>query len=135
MSSCQAENAALKPITDALTNINEADSYENLAGFRLDQLIAPAIGDGNTYATYPGGLTTPPCNEVVTWLNFKQSLTVSAGQLQAFRLEKGFYGEWVGNKCDDGLYFRELKDGKGGVVVNNYRSPQPTAGRVPTLYN
>jgi len=114
MFSVGAENAALKPITDALTNINEADSYVELTGFRLDQLIAPAIGDGNTYATYPGGLTTPPCNEVVTWLNFKQSLTVSAGQLQAFR---------------------ELKDGKGGVVVNNYRSPQPTAGRVPTLYN
>jgi len=114
MFSIGAENALLKPITDALTNINEADSYENLAGFRLDQLIAPAIGDGMTYATYPGGLTTPPCNEVVTWLNFKQPLTVSSTQLQAFR---------------------ELMDGKGGMIVNNYRSPQPTAGRVPKLYN
>jgi len=114
MFSIGAENAALKPITDALTNINEADSYENLAGFRLDKLIAPAIGDGMTYATYPGGLTTPPCNEVVTWLNFKQPLTVSSTQLQAFR---------------------ELMDGKGGMIVNNYRSPQPTAGRVPKLYN
>ena len=37
------------------------------------------------YATYPGGLTTPPCNEVVTWHNFKQPLTISAAQLQAFR--------------------------------------------------
>ena len=83
----QAENAALKPITDALPSIYEADSDVKLAGFRLDQLIAPAIGDGKIYATYPGGLTTPPCNEVVTWLNFKQPLTVSAAQLQAFRLD------------------------------------------------
>ena len=83
----QAENAALKPITDALPSINEADSDVKLAGFRLDELIAPAIGDGKIYATYPGGLTTPPCNEVVTWLNFKQPLTVSAAQLQAFRLD------------------------------------------------
>merc|ERR1712154_516346 len=60
------------------------------------------------------GLTTPPCNEVVTWHNFKQPLTISAAQLQAFR---------------------ELMDGKGGKIVNNYRSPQPLAGRVPDLYN
>ena len=68
-----------------LYEINEADSYLELSTFRLDQLIAPAIGNGMTYATYPGGLTTPPCNEVVTWINFKQALTISAAQLQAFR--------------------------------------------------
>merc|ERR1711971_1408794 len=61
MFSIGAENAALKPITDALTSINEAGSYQKLEDFRLDQLIAPAIGDGMVYATYPGGLTTPPC--------------------------------------------------------------------------
>ena len=75
----------MKPITDALPSINEADSELKLAGFSLDKLIAPAIGDGMVYATYPGGLTTPPCNEVVTWLNFKQPLTISAAKLQAFR--------------------------------------------------
>lgn len=108
-----AENTALKPITDALENINEANSYQKLSGFRLDNLIAPAIMAGETYATYPGGLTTPPCNEVVTWLNFKTPLTISDAQLKAFR---------------------ELMDGKGGMIVNNYRSPQPTAGRVPKLF-
>ena len=87
LNNIQAENSALKPITDALTSIKEADSELQLAGFKLGELIAPAIRDGKTYATYPGGLTTPPCNEVVTWLNFKQPLTVSAAQLQAFRLE------------------------------------------------
>ena len=85
LNNIQAENSALKPITDALTSINEADSEVELAGFNLHQLIDPAIGDGKIYATYPGGLTTPPCNEVVTWLNFKQPLKVSASQLQAFR--------------------------------------------------
>ena len=68
-----------------LPEINEPGTYKPLTTFRLDQLIAPAIGDGMTYATYPGGLTTPPCNEVVTWINFKQALEVSAEQLQAFR--------------------------------------------------
>ena len=32
------------------------------------------------------------------------------------------------------MSFRELMDGKGGMIVNNYRSPQPTAGRVPKLF-
>merc|ERR1711874_201494 len=108
-----AENAALKPITDALTELSEADSYKELTTFNLADLIAPAIGDGMLYATYPGGLTTPPCNEVVTWINFKQALEVSTEQLQAFR---------------------ELMDGKGGMIENNYRSPQPSAGRAPKLY-
>ena len=66
-------------------SINEADSYAKLTTFKLDQLIAPAITAGMTYATYPGGLTTPPCNEVVTWINFKDPLTISKAQLKAFR--------------------------------------------------
>ena len=85
LNNIQAENAALKPITDALTSIKEAGSEVELAGFSLYQLIAPAFSKGKVYATYPGGLTTPPCNEVVTWLNFKQPLTISAAKLQAFR--------------------------------------------------
>ena len=66
-------------------SINEADSFAKLTTFKLDQLIAPAIATGMTYATYPGGLTTPPCNEVVTWINFKDPLTISKAQLKAFR--------------------------------------------------
>ena len=87
---------ALKPITDALKNINEADSYQKLTGFRLDELIAPSIAQGMTYATYPGGLTTPPCNEVVTWINFKDPLTISPAQLQAFRLVTEESLEYIG---------------------------------------
>merc|ERR1712073_9067 len=80
MFSIGAENAALKPITDMLTEINAADTYKPLTTFRLDQLIAPAIGNGMTYATYPGALTT------------------SAAQLQAFReLMSGEGGKIVNN--------------------------------------
>jgi len=107
------DNDALKPITDALVKVNEADSSEKLTGFMLNDLIAPAIARGMTYATYPGGLTTPPCNEVVTWINFKDPLPVSSAQLQAFR---------------------ELMDGKGGMIVDNFRSPQPLAGREIKLF-
>lgn len=107
------DNAALKPITDALMSVKDADSVAQLTSFRLADLIQPSIAPGMTYATYHGGLTTPPCKEVVTWINFKDPLTISTAQLEAFR---------------------KLMDGHGGMIENNFRSVQPTAGRVPKLF-
>ena len=66
-------------------SVKDADSVAQLTSFRLNDLIAPAIAPGMTYATYHGGLTTPPCKEVVTWINFKDPLTISMAQLKAFR--------------------------------------------------
>lgn len=33
------------------------------------------------YYTYHGSLTTPPCSEVVTWIDFKQSIPLSHAQV------------------------------------------------------
>merc|ERR1711879_822629 len=108
-----AENAALKPITDMLTEINAADTYKPLTTFNLADLIAPAIGDGMTYATYPGA--SPP-RPAMRWSPGSTSRKPSQSLLLSFKHS----GNW---------------DGKGGMIVNNYRSPQPTASRVPKLYN
>lgn len=35
----------------------------------------------NEYYTYHGSLTTPPCSEVVTWIDFKQSIPLSHAQV------------------------------------------------------
>ena len=66
-------------------SVKDADSVAKLTTFKLNDLIDPAIARGMTYATYHGGLTTPPCKEVVTWINFKDPLTISMAQLKAFR--------------------------------------------------
>lgn len=50
--------------------------------------------DDNGYWTYLGSLTTPPCNESVTWILFKKCIEVSHHQLNIFRnLRKFSRGE------------------------------------------
>ena len=85
----QASNDELDPLVLALEKITEyGESIEfppTGVTFDLNALIAPAIGSGNRYATYEGGLTTPTCNEVVRWINMETPLTLSAAQLAIFR--------------------------------------------------
>lgn len=40
------------------------------------------IPDDAGYWTYKGSLTTPPCNECVTWVIFKTPIEVSAEQVK-----------------------------------------------------
>ena len=72
--------------------------------------VAPIDGAARSsrYATYEGGLTTPPCSEVVEWNNFLTPLKVSRAQLQQFRM---------------------LDDSDSKAIVDNYRPPQPLNGR------
>jgi len=108
------DNAALKPLTDALQNI--VDSKAKLpfgsSGFNLNDLISP-VATTSEYTYYKGSLTTPTCNEVVEWINILTPLKISSRQL---------------------AMFRTLMDSKGKAIVDNYRPPQPLNGRVVTKY-
>ena len=42
---------------------------------------AKLLPANTTYWTYPGSLTTPPCNESVTWILFKEPIEISAEQV------------------------------------------------------
>ncbi|CAG5083793.1 Similar to Ca5a: Carbonic anhydrase 5A [Cotesia congregata] len=75
--------------------------------------------DDNGYWTYLGSLTTPPCNESVTWVLFKKYIEVSHHQLNIFRnLRKFPRGEEC--PCHE----------NHGVVINNFRPPLPLGNRV-----
>jgi len=109
------DNAALAPLTNALAQIEVADSQVDFSavGFSLVDLLKPVAPiDGATrssrYSTYEGSLTTPPCAESVEWINFLTPLKISKAQLAAFR------------KIDD----NKMKD-----IVDNFRPPQPLNGR------
>ncbi|KAJ9573743.1 hypothetical protein L9F63_008867 [Diploptera punctata] len=64
------------------------------------------------YFTYNGSLTTPPCLEVVTWIEFKMPILLSHSQIEAFR---------------------KLKS-EEGFMTHNFRPVQPLEGR-PVWFN
>jgi len=67
----------------------------------------------SSYYTYNGSLTTPPCAEVVTWIEFDNTVKISHDQLEIFR---------------------NLVDSEDVPLVNNFRAIQPLGDRV-VLYN
>ncbi|XP_063226615.1 carbonic anhydrase 7-like [Bacillus rossius redtenbacheri] len=60
------------------------------------------------YFTYHGSLTTPPCSEVVIWVDFKQPVLLSHRQVAAFRRMQSDHGR----------------------LTQNFRPIQPLSGRL-----
>ena len=83
----QRNNPALAPITDALKNVVTYQSKIPFSGspFSIRDLISP-VAIMSDFAYYSGSLTTPPCSEVVEWINFLNPLKISRSQLAKFRL-------------------------------------------------
>jgi carbonic anhydrase len=64
----------------SLASITEAESSaEYMAHPKLQDLLS---SDMEHYFTLLGSLTTPPCSEVVTWLNFKKPIKISSAQVR-----------------------------------------------------
>lgn len=62
----------LMNISDALTSISFQQT-KSIHDILLSEL--------NDYYTYNGSLTTPPCSEIVTWIDFRQSIPLSHSQV------------------------------------------------------
>lgn len=107
------ENAALKPITDNLSKITLAGTDVDIFYNQWLVDLFPAHQPLSHYYSYKGSLTTPSCNQAVTWGVMKYPSEISQAQLDAFR---------------------SLQDHAGNPLCNNYREVQPLNGRTIT-YN
>lgn len=73
------DNANYIEITDLLANVSEPETSASFQRMKsIGDLILPEL---DQYYTYHGSLTTPPCSEVVTWIDFKQSIPLSHAQV------------------------------------------------------
>lgn len=101
-----SEFAPLTPITDAADEIAKDSSKEVNTTVELKKFLSQ-VGPG--YYSYDGSLTTPTCNQVVTFIIMEKAIAISQEQIDAFR----------------GLSYVD-----GSPMVDNFRPPQPLNNRV-----
>ena len=79
------DNEKLEPIIRKTHAVREVDGEvvsRGLDGAALDDLLPK---DKENFFTYEGSLTTPDCNEVVSWIVLKDKATISENQIKLFR--------------------------------------------------
>jgi len=108
------DNAQLQNITEGISSLSKYNETQRSAEeeasipveLNLGSFIDSVLPRG--YFTYNGSFTTPGCNEVVTWVNFKKPLKISKYQL---------------------AIYRSLKDTDGNTIADNFRPTQDLNGR------
>ncbi|KAK5649839.1 hypothetical protein RI129_000868 [Pyrocoelia pectoralis] len=93
-------------IVNVLPNVKEPNTNATIYNFpELQKLI---VKDTSVYYVYGGSLTTPPCNEAVTWIEFTDTVPIAPNQIDIFRQLNGEYGK----------------------LNHNFRPVQPLHGRI-----
>lgn len=77
-------NIGVNKIARVISGLETGQST-NLSSDLSPSMLLPSIKE---FFTYEGSLTTPPCSEVVTWLNLKEPLKINENDLNAFRSTK-----------------------------------------------
>ncbi|XP_042297968.1 carbonic anhydrase 15-like isoform X2 [Sceloporus undulatus] len=108
-----ADNTNYNTIVAGLKNISQAEDYVDLAStFSLSNLL-PNMALLSKYYRYKGSLTTPSCDEVVTWTVFEEQIPISKPQLNAFV---------------NTLHFKKV-GATSLKMINNFRPVQPLHSR------
>ncbi|XP_065157828.1 carbonic anhydrase 2-like isoform X1 [Atheta coriaria] len=100
-------NKHYEPLEEVLPHLEFVNLTRPLK--TMPTLDALTMKNRSVYYTYGGSLTTPPCSEVVTWIEFKNTVPMAHSQIEAFR---------------------HLKDEHGNLMSHNFRPTQPLYGRL-----
>jgi len=102
-----SDNPSLIPLIDAATKVTSAKDKSMMSQSINLKSLLPANVD--VFYRYQGSLTTPGCNEIVTWSVIRQSISVSENQLKQLR---------------------RLEDSDGFSMGNNFRPVMPLNRRL-----
>lgn len=85
------ENKYYTLFQDGLYRIQDVNATLNMTNFvSLDKFTSKKR---DSYLTYEGSLTTPPCSEVVTWIEFQNTIPLAHSQVAIINKTK--YRNWV----------------------------------------
>lgn len=104
-------------IAKYLTNIVSPEtSYDIPEKFTLSTIFG---NDLNSYYTYEGSLTTPPCTENLIWIVSQQTLKINQADFTKFQSVQGGEGEMSGNfRKVQSLNRRRVYYYKGSASLN-----------------
>lgn len=110
------KNSGLENIVIPMPRVQYKDSAVNdLSPFKLVDMLPSSTSD---FVRYNGSLTTPNCQESVIWTLLRNPITVSQGQLNAFReLSKGFKNETFASLRNN---YRPVQDVGSRTVLKTY---------------
>jgi len=88
------DNGGLEQVVEALPQVKKPspDKYISLNSSVTLKQFLPRNGFSGRYYHYEGSLTTPECDQKVTWTLFPDPIPVSEKQLNAFRALETFGG-------------------------------------------
>merc|ERR1712080_11558 len=110
------DNPALEPLFSSLSSVTAKGSEApSSRPFSLSSLLPEST---QAFYRYSGSLTTPGCNEVVTWTLLHSPSSVSESQLEGLRLLLDSDGDRMGDN------FRPVQNLHGRkVVVSGLKAP------------
>lgn len=121
-----SHNSNFDPIVNALSDIKYAEQQTTIRpGFPLEHLLPK---DTSSAYSYLGSLTTPVCNEAVTWFVLRHHVPISDLQLVNYRLLRTVTAEGKPSMDE----FRRVHIDTDTFMFNNFRPTQPLNGR--TVY-